>query len=76
MQKLQIFFTEISDMTNLAQNKKAKRIDNKISDSKNFINTQDFNRLIKINFDARIREAEKDLASKAEVDNALNHKLS
>ena len=36
---------------------KAAQIDNKIPDNSHFINTQGFNRLTKINFDVRLKEA-------------------
>ena len=56
------------NMTNLATktalNTKATEIENKIFDTSYFINTQEFNRLTKICFDARIEEAEKNLLVK------------
>ena len=59
--------------TKAALNTKATDIANKIPDStSHFVNNQEFNRLTKISFDARMKEAAKGLASKTEVDNALD----
>ena len=68
--------SKIPDITNLgtesAFNKKVKKIENKITDTATFINSFEFNRLTKTNFDARMKEATKKLASKSEVKNALD----
>ena len=52
-------------------NKKATTIETKIPDTTGFITTPEFNRLAKINFDARTKQAAKSLASKIQADNAL-----
>ena len=41
-------------------------------DASDFFNTQEFNRLIKIRFDVRMKEAVKSLASKSQVNDALD----
>ena len=51
---------------------KTAEIRNKIPDTSHFINMQKFNWLIKISFDTRMKEAEKNLVSKTEVNNAVN----
>ena len=56
----------------VALNTKDTEIENKISDTTGFLTTSEFNRLIKINFDTRMKEAAKNLASKSEVDAALD----
>ena len=53
-------------------NAKATEIENKIPDTGHFINTQEFKRLTKISFDARIKEAAKSLGSICQVDKALD----
>ena len=55
-----------------ALNTKAAEIENKIRDSTGFITTPQFNRLVKIRFDARMKEAAKNLASYSQVNNALD----
>ena len=64
--------SKIPDITYLATkaalNIKAIEIRNKITDISNF---EELNRLTKISFDARLKEAEKILASKTKVNNAL-----
>ena len=52
--------------------KKIKNVDRKISDTSKFIVTQDFNRLINMNFNSRTGEASKNLATKKQVENALD----
>ena len=47
-------------------------IENKISDATGFITNPAFNRLTKINFDARMKEPEKSLASKSQVYPAID----
>ena len=53
--------SKITDITNLATkaalNTKAKEIENKILDTTNVITTPEFNRLTKISFDSKMREA-------------------
>ena len=49
-------------------NKKATTIETKIPDTTGFITTPEFNRLAKINFDARTKQAAKSLASKIQAD--------
>ena len=51
---------------------KIGKIKNKISDITSFITTPELNRLTKISFDARMKTAAKNLASKGEVKNALD----
>ena len=59
--------------TKAALNTKFTEIANKITETiSRFVNTQEFNRLTKISFDTRMKEAAKGLASKTEVDNALD----
>ena len=53
-------------------NTKAKKTENKIPDATGFVTTAKFNRLTKISFDAKMKETVKILASKSEVDNALD----
>ena len=52
-------------------NTKAAEIENKIPDDTGFTTTPEFNKLRKIGFDARMKEATKSLAIKSRVDNAL-----
>ena len=46
-------------------------VENEIPDASYFINTHKVNRLTKMNFDARMKEAAKTLSSKTEASNAL-----
>ena len=66
--------SKITDNTNLATktvlNTKSTEIENKIPDTTSFITTPKFNRLTKIGFDAKIKEAAKSLALKSQVVNA------
>ena len=68
--------SKIPDITNLAikvaLNTKATVIENKIPDTTGFITTPEFNRLTKISFDARMKEAAKTLASKSQIDNSFD----
>ena len=59
-------------VTTVAVNTKVTEIENKIPETIHFINTQELNRLTKINLDARIKEAETSLARKSEIYNALD----
>ena len=63
-------------ITNLATtavlNTKATEIENKELDIAGFITTSVFNRLSKISFDSRIKEAAKSVARKSQLDNALD----
>ena len=67
--------SKIVDTTNLATkvvlNMKATEIENQTPDTNSFITTPEFNRLTKVNFDARMEEAVKNLATKSEIKNAL-----
>ena len=47
--------------------KKTEDVEKKIPDTSNFIETEDFNSLTKINFDTRIAEASKNLATTIQV---------
>ena len=58
--------------TDSVLNTKATELQNIIPDNSHFVNTEEFNRSTKISFDARMKEAEKNLASKTEVNNALD----
>ena len=58
--------------TKVALNAKVTEIENKIPDTTGFITTSEFNRPAKISFDARIIEEAKSLASKSQVDGALD----
>ena len=58
--------------TKAALNLKAAETENKRPNTSSFITTPEFNRLTNISFDARMKEAEKILASKTEVKNALD----
>ena len=68
--------SKIPDITNLVTkvtlNTKATEIENKILDTIGFIGGSEVNRLTKIIFDARMKEATKSLASKSQVDTVLN----
>ena len=44
----------------------------KTTDATDFITTPEFSRLTKISFDARMKEAAKNLASKSQIDNDLD----
>ena len=74
--KLQRLKIEIPNITNMATktalNTKVKEIENRIPHIIIFVNAPEFNRLVKINFDARMKEAAKDLATKGDMRNALN----
>ena len=59
-------------MTTTTLNTKHIQIENKIPDTKGSFRSPEFNRLTKISFDARIKEATKSLVSKSQVDNALD----
>ena len=71
-----IKYLKIPDITNLAikvaLNTKATIIENKIPNTTGFITTPKFNRLIKVSFDARMKEAVKILARKSQVDNSFD----
>ena len=54
--------------TDSVLNIKATELENIIPDN----SQEEFNRSTKISFDARMKEAEKNLASKTEVNNALD----
>ena len=58
--------------TDSVLNTKATELENIIPDNSHFVNTEEFNRSTEISFDARMKEAEKNLASKTEVNNALD----
>ena len=58
--------------TNVALNIKATEIGKEVTDSNHFVNAQKFNRLTKISFDEKVKEASKSVASKSKVDNALD----
>ena len=58
--------------TKAALNRKATYIENKIPDTTDFITTPEFNTLAKISSDARMQKAAKSLASKSQVDSALD----
>ena len=58
--------------TKAALNTIATEIENKIPDIRHFLNAQEFNRLTKISFNARMKGAVKGRASTTEVNNALN----
>ena len=61
-------------MTTAALNAKVIETENETPDTSHFINTQEFYRLTKLSLNARMKEAEKSLASKTEVTNALDLK--
>ena len=61
--------TTDSDKQNLE--KKSEEVDKMIPDTIEFIVTQDFNRLTKMNFTARMAEALKNFATKKQVENAF-----
>ena len=52
--------------------KKIKDVDQKTPDTSKFAVTQEFNKLIKINFNAQMAEASKKLAIKTQVEKALD----
>ena len=54
----------------MSLNRKATEIENKIPDTAGFITAPEFKRLLKINFDARMRKATKSLSSNSQVDAA------
>ena len=64
------------DITNLPTkadlNTKATQTENKIPDASGFITTPEFNRIGTINFDAKMKEAEKSLATKVQSMNAID----
>ena len=62
-------------VTTAGLNAKATKIGSKKHDTASFITTQEFNRLTKIRFDAKMKEAAKILASKSKVDHALDKKI-
>ena len=68
--------SKITDITNLATkaalNTKAKEIENKTLDTTNVITTPEFNRLTKISFDSKMREAAKSFANKSQFGNSLD----
>ena len=51
---------------------KATEIGNKLYDTSHFINTQEFNKLTKISFNAKMKEAEKSFVGKTEPNDALD----
>ena len=68
--------SKMKDITNLttktALNSKVTETENKIPDTTDFNACPEFNRLTKISFDVGIIKASKSLASKSQVDNALD----
>ena len=60
---------EKSDITNLAP--QATEIENKTLNTINFTTFLEFNRLVKVSFDAKIKEVAKSLASKTQLNTAL-----
>ena len=74
--RLKYIYIYIFDITNLATkaalNTKATEIGNKILYSTSFITRPEFNRLTKINFNARMKQEAKSLASTGQVDTALD----
>ena len=60
---------EISDIINLAP--QATEIENKTLNTINFTTFLEFNRLVKVSFDAKIKEVAKSLASKTRLNTAL-----
>ena len=68
--------SNIHDFTNLATkpalNTKAIKIENELSYTIGFVVTFELNRLTKINSDAKMKEAVKNLAIKSQVQNALD----
>ena len=66
----EIIITSLS--TNATFNTKTREIENKIPDTTGFIGITECNKLTKIGFDARIKEATKSLKSKSQVDTALD----
>ena len=63
-------FTNLT--TKAALNTKATEAENKIPDAIGFITAPEFNRLTKINFDARMIQETKSLANKTKVDATLS----
>ena len=67
---------KILDITSLSTkatlNPKIREIENKISNAASFIYITGFNRLTKIDFDARIKAATKNLVSESQLDTALD----
>ena len=68
--------SKIPDITNLAiktgSSRKVTEIENKIPDTIGSIIIPEFDRLMKIHFDARMKQPTKRLASKSQVDTALD----
>ena len=66
--------TDITDqVTKTTINTKAAEIGNKIPVTLSFITTQEFSQITKISFDASMKEAVKNLASKSPVDNGVHN---
>ena len=66
--------TDITDqVTKTTINTKAAEIGNKILVTLSFITTQEFSQITKISFDASMKEAAKNLASKSPVDNGVHN---
>ena len=67
--------SKIPDITNLANkadiNTKATEIENKRPNTSRFVTTPEFNKLKKVSFDEKMKEAEYSLANKTEVKNAI-----
>ena len=67
---------KIPEITNLATkdalNTKVTEIESKIPDTRGFVTNPAFTRLTKIIFDTSLTEAAKNLASKSQVDNAID----
>ena len=67
---------KISDVTDLATkdalNTKTAEIEDKIPNTTGFTTTLPHNRLAKISFDARMKEAEKNIATKVQVTDAID----
>ena len=73
--KITVIKNKILSVTGLAKtasNTKATQIDNKRPDITGFTTTPGFNRLKKIIFDAKMKEAVKYLPSKSQVDNDVD----
>ena len=73
LQRLKIKYLILINLaTNANLNTKATEIKDIITSISQSINTQEFDRLMKISFNARMKEAAESLASKTEVKDALD----
>ena len=73
LQRLKIKYRILINLaTNANLNTKATEIKDIITGISQSINTQEFDRLMKISFNARMKEAAESLASKTEVKDALD----